>query len=292
MPSVLDMTIKYTEVGTPELDEVYSSTTTVNRAGDQLEFFIKDLIAGSLEVKSKEDKVSRHNRVFSWLGSRNNPPDMMIESAEAIEVKKCRYSSNVQLNSSTPHHKLRSDDSRITEDAKRCEDWTEKDMVYVIGNTEGSQVKKLWVTYGDCWGDSASRYDNLAKLISSKISEGVEELEHGNLDTEDTNEIGKVFDVDPAKRTKLRIRGMWTITHPEKCFSDYIKDYEKKVQNRNPLFFIVRKSRYESFPESQKKIVSQNPNIISNEVKIPDPSDENRVINTIILESYTETYDR
>lgn len=287
MSNILDLVLKYTQVHNPELDDIYSSTTRINRTGDQLEFFVKDLICGTLNINDKNQKIDEHNKVFSWLGSRNHPPDIMIDSGEAIEVKKSRSSTSVQLNSSTPHHKIRPDDSRIIEDVRQCEDWSEKDMVYVVGNTDGDQIEKLWVTYGDCWGDNASRYNDLADLISQKIAEGVKELQYGNLDTEDTNEIGKVYEVDPAGRTRLRIRGMWTIDHPEKCFSQYIQDYDTIVENSNPLFFVIRKSRFDKFSTDKRREINKNPRINVHNVEIEDPSNEDSYINVVILESRT-----
>jgi hypothetical protein len=291
MSHILNLPIRYVRQDNSELDEIYSSSTGINRQGDQLEYFVKDLIADSVNISNKEDKNDKHKSVFSWLGSRNNPPDMMIRSGVSIEVKKCRSSSSVQLNSSTPHQKLKNTDSRITEGARHCESWTKKDMVYVVGNTTGSRVDKLWVVYGDCWSDKSDTYTKLSNLISNKIQEGVDELENGHLDVKDTNEIGKIYEVDPQGRTKLRIRGMWTIDHPEKCFSNYVSNYEKKVSDQSPLFFVSSEEKYNEFPRDYKRKITESPNITKKEVQIPNPEDTNSVVNTIILECYTTDYE-
>lgn len=291
MSHILELPFSYAKQEHPELEEIYSSSTSINRQGDQLEYLIKDLIAGSINIDSKEKKRQKHKEVFSWLGSRNNPPDMMVKSGVSIEVKKCRSSSSVQLNSSTPHQKLKNSDSRITEDAKNCESWVEKDMVYVVGNTEGSQIEKLWVVYGNCWGESSDAYTKLSNLISNKIQEGVDELENGYLDVEDTNEIGKIYEVDTQGRTKLRIRGMWTIDHPEKCFSDYISDYDQKISDNSPLFFVVSEKKYNNFPAEYRAKIENHSNIKKKQVQIPDTDEYDSVVNTIILECYTTDYE-
>jgi len=182
---------------------------------------------------------------------------MMVKSGASIEVKKCLSSSSVQLNISTPHQKLKSSDSRITEDAKNCESWA-KNMVYVVGNTTGSRIDKLWVVYGNCWGES---------------------------------EIGKIYEVETLERTKLRIRGMWTIDHPEKCFSEYIPNYDQKISDNSPLFFVISEKDYNDFPAKYRTKIENSSNINKKQVLMPDTNESDSVVNTIILECYTTDYE-
>lgn len=70
-----------------ELVAEYKNRNRANQAGDALEEYIKDLFAGSLNC-SEQERIKRHNEVFSYLGNNSNPPDMMLKNGDAIEVKK------------------------------------------------------------------------------------------------------------------------------------------------------------------------------------------------------------
>ena len=50
---------------------------------------------------NKEERMERLSKEFSYLGNTNNPPDMMLRSGDAIEVKKIESSTSaLALNSS------------------------------------------------------------------------------------------------------------------------------------------------------------------------------------------------
>ena len=57
----------------------------VNFVGEQLEYYVRDAIAGSLVAKEKEEIYSK---VYSYLGNQNNPPDIIIKGGDAFEIKK------------------------------------------------------------------------------------------------------------------------------------------------------------------------------------------------------------
>lgn len=70
------------------------------------------------------------SEVFSYLGNNSNPPDAMLRNGDAIEVKKIEsLSSALTLNS-----------SMISTACREAEQWSEKDMIYVVGVVEKIKI--------------------------------------------------------------------------------------------------------------------------------------------------------
>jgi len=116
------------------LDNYARSHNRVNNVGEALEEYIKDLFAGSLGMPDGTERNDKLNETFSYIGNQNNPPDIMIKSGDAIEVKKIESKgSALALNSSYPKAKLSADSTMLTKACKECEEWTEKDMIYAVG---------------------------------------------------------------------------------------------------------------------------------------------------------------
>jgi len=199
----------------------YRSSNRINNMGDALEFYIKDLFCNSLEENNLEKKNEIYSKYFSYIGNQNNPPDIIIKQGDAIEVKKIEsLRSGIALNSSYPKDKLYSDSPMITTACRNCEDWREKDLVYVIGVSKDDKLKALWLIYGNCYSASKEVYER----VRDKISKGVNELQ--DVEFSETNELGRVNRVDPLGITYLRIRGMWGIENPIKVF-DYVVPTEQ-----------------------------------------------------------------
>jgi hypothetical protein len=113
----------------PNLLDYYRSKSQnrINAVGDALEEYIKDIFANTIDETNLDRKTDRYSQVFSWQGSQNNPPDLIIRNGDAVEVKKIgTVNSQIALNSSFPKAKLFSNDSMIALDCRNCEDWTEK----------------------------------------------------------------------------------------------------------------------------------------------------------------------
>lgn len=237
----------------------YRSSNRINNMGDALEFYIKDLFCNSLEVNDLEKKNEIYSKYFSYIGNQNNPPDIIIKQGDAIEVKKIEsLRSGIALNSSYPKDKLYSDSPMITTACRNCEDWREKDLVYVIGVSNDNKLKALWLVYGNCYSASKEVYER----VRDKISNGVNELQ--DVEFSETNELGRINKVDPLGITYLRIRGMWGIENPIKVF-DYVVPTEK-----NPELFvnaILLKDKYLSFPEKDRKNLE---NLVGDKFSIKD----------------------
>ena len=240
----------------------YRAANRANSMGDALEFYIKDLFCNSLNENSLEKKNEIYSQYFSYIGNQNNPPDIIIKQGDAIEVKKIEsLRSGIALNSSYPKDKLYSDSPMITTACRNCEDWREKDLVYVVGVSKGDKLKALWLVYGNCYSASKEVYER----VRDKISKGVNELQ--DVEFSETNELGRVNRVDPLGITYLRIRGMWGIENPIKVF-DYVVPTEQ-----NSDFFvnaILLKEKYLSFPEKDRKNLESlvNDNFLIKDIKI------------------------
>jgi len=225
----------------------------INAVGDKLEFYVQDAIAGTFNKKQPEKEIE-YKKIFSWQGSQNNPPDAIIRSGDAFEIKKIEgLNSSLALNSSPPKNTLLVTDPRITKECMLCEkNWKEKDIFYVVGSVSKNLIKYLFFVQGKCYTADHSVYDNLHSLLKKEI-ESV--LKDKKLQYKQTVELGGIENTDPLGITSLRIRGMWNIKNPIEVFSDIIKFDKKKNFS---LFVIMEKVKYNSFPEKDIKI--NNPN--------------------------------
>lgn len=245
----------------------YRSLNRMNSMGEALEFYIKDVFSGSLSEADLSKKERAYSQKFSYLGNQNNPPDIIIKSGDAIEVKKHigARAGGLALNSSYPKDFLYSDSPMITTACRECEEWTKKDIVYVVGSIVDNKIKSLWLVYGNCYAASREIYEK----IKNAITQGVNSL--SDIEFGETNELGRVNKVDPLGITDLRIRGMWAIKHPGRIFNyvpETIVDADFKV---NALMLT---SKYDSFPkadmENLEKLASKN--LLIKDVQIKSPN--------------------
>jgi len=248
-----------------------------NNMGEALEAYVKDLLCDTFDVQNETEKNRIYSEKFSYIGNQNNPPDLMIANGDAIEVKKIEsIGSQIALNSSYPKDKLYSDSPMITQDCRECENWTEKDIIYVVGAMQQDKLKALWFVYGNCYAASKDIYER----IKTKISEGVNSLP--GVEFSETKELGRVNKVDPLGVTYLRIRGMWGIDNPLHVF-DYITNVER--DSAFTVNAIMLTEKYNSFPELDRQaienIVSENFSI--NDVEIKSPNNPARLLNAKLI---------
>lgn len=118
----------------------YQGRNRANSVGDALEVYIKDVFANTID-KSEKESIVEYEKVFSYLGNQNNPPDLIIKNGDAIEVKKIQSSgSALALNSSFPKAKLYVNSPMITKSCKECEEWDVKDIIYAVGHTTDDSI--------------------------------------------------------------------------------------------------------------------------------------------------------
>ncbi|PIZ66483.1 restriction endonuclease [Candidatus Roizmanbacteria bacterium CG_4_10_14_0_2_um_filter_39_12] len=255
----------------------YRAANRANSMGDALEFYIKDLFCDSLNENNLEKKNEIYSKYFSYIGNQNNPPDIIIKQGDAIEVKKIEsLRSGIALNSSYPKDKLYSDSPMITTACRSCEDWREKDLVYVVGVSKDDKLKALWLVYGNCYSASKVVYER----VRDKISKGVNELQ--DVEFSETNELGRVNRVDPLGITYLRIRGMWGIENPIKVFN-----YVVPTEQTSEFFVnaILLKEKYLSFPERDRKNLESlvSDNFLIKDIKIKSPNNPAILMDAVLL---------
>ena len=226
-----------------EIKALYRGRSRVNNMGEALENYIKDAFAGTFEISDERKRMQLFSQKFSWLGSQNNPPDIMIKGGDAIEVKKTQSAnSSLALNSSYPKSNINSTSPMITKDCRECEDWTVKDLIYCVGHTSDETLHSLWLFYGDIYAAEHATYQRIKNTISGGIGT-IPDVEFA-----ETKELGRVNRVDPLGITNLRIRGMWQIQNPRKVFSYLHQTTGKKFE----LVCIIPSKKFDSFPQESK----------------------------------------
>jgi hypothetical protein len=255
----------------------YGAANRANSMGDSLEFYIKDLFSGALAESDLQKKYEIYGKFFSYIGNQNNPPDIMIRQGDAIEVKKIEnFNSGIALNSSYPKDKLYADSPMITTACRDCENWREKDLIYVIGVSKDGKLKALWFVYGDCYAASKEVYEK----VRDKISKGVNELQ--DVEFSETNELGRVNKVDPLGITYLRIRGMWGIENPMRVFN-YATQIDAKAELS--VNAIMLKEKYLSFPTKDKEKIEKlaGNNFSIKDIKIKSPNNPAKLLDAKLL---------
>jgi len=241
-----------------DIASYYKAHNRINNVGESLEMYIKDIFCNSLDLDMGE-KLIKYKNNFSYLGNQNNPPDIMIKSGDAIEVKKIEnFKLAIALNSSYPKDKIYNTSPMITASCKMCEQWNEKDLIYIIGVVKKEILKSLWFVYGDCYSANREIYER----IKNKITSGLSEI--NDIELSETNEIGRVNKIDPLGITYLRIRGMWGIDNPVRVF-DYITTLNQK--NTFTLSVLILKNKYLSFPKVDRDNLEK---LSNNDFKITD----------------------
>lgn len=239
-----------------------------NNMGEGLESFIKEAFANTFNETNEQTKLEIFSSVFSYNGNKNNPPDLILQSSDAIEIKKLESANTaIALNSSYPKEKLFSTSKMITTACRNCEVWAEKDMLYAIGNVpkNTNQLKSLWLVYGDCFCADKEVYER----IQNTISNGITSI--SNVEFTQTNELGKVKKVDPLGITDLRIRGMWHIENPTKIFN-YLYHYDETASFQ--LICLMKKEKYETLPLTDRNTIENlgNTHVHLSDVRIKNPN--------------------
>lgn len=275
MSNIIQAIISIANEPIVQLKDSYTSRNTINNIGQALEAYIQDAFANTISEPSPQKRNERISEVFSYLGNQNNPPDIILKDGDAIEVKKIQSKgAAIALNSSYPKSKLHSDDSKITDACRDCEDWTTKDIIYAIGVTSDHNLKHLWLVYGDCYAASREIYTRIGKTIK----EGVKEIE--DIEFSETKELGRVNRVDPLGITNLRIRGMWHIDNPLKVYKDYYEANETKTFS---LACIIREDKFLSFNSSDIDSLYSHNDIAIKDIEIKDPDNPAKLLNAKLI---------
>lgn len=252
-----------------KIDQIVPNT--VSSKGRPLEVFVRSIFCG---IPGSAGTFADPERVFSYMGGKNHPPDAMIRGGgDAIEIKKVeREMGAVFLNSSLPKTKLYLGDKVITKEARTCEPWESRDMLYVVGYVQGSSVKSLFFVYGDCFAKHNSFYCDIFSKIKSKVAEisGVSAM---------SNEYGFINDADGlGNGMRMRIRPINSFDSPWKIFGKHV-EYDRSSDFAYAA--IMRREKYDSFPEGwRKKIESAAP---LDDIAIRDPESPGDTLKAVVI---------
>ncbi len=251
-------------------------TNRMNAAGKPLEEYVNNAFADTFDVVDPNERMRRLSAVFSYIGNDSNPPDAILRGGDAIEVKKVDGTSTIQLNSSAPKSKLFADSTMLSRACRNCEDWTEKDIIYIVGQVKEQAVQSLCMVYG-C--DYCATND-LYETIKSRVSTGL--LDIPDIEWAETTELGRINAVDPLRITSLRVRGMWFIEHPLKVF-DYV--YQRDVDRTFNLMAIINNQKIAELGNFDRleSIVAENPNLRIADIQIKNPNNPADLINAKLI---------
>jgi len=277
MPNILRAIVNIAENTTVQLRASnIVSENRINSVGGQLEDYIKDAFCEILGVEmTPAERLLKYGDVFCYLGNQNNPPDSMLRNGDAIEVKKLNnHTSDIALNSSYPKSKLHSDDSRIVDACRTCEDWKERDIIYVVGVVEDQRIKSIWMVYGDCYAADRQTYERIDSYLQ-KVTSVFPELPFGR-----KTEPERVRDIDPKGITKVWLQGRWFIQNPMEVFGAHL-DYPQKD---NRLTVIMRTAKYQSFDPSDLARMENAPNVTVQTKKMPEPNNPENDFDATLIE--------
>ena len=272
----------------------------IQAQGEKLEAYIKRLFSLSLNDNDLDSKVfeltgritgdesdidqktlRKFNGYFSWLGSKNHPPDLKLRNGDCVEIKKTNSPFGaIQLNSSPPRAKMKKDDTKIQKDMKTCEEgWTESDVLYVVGVTDKQEKtvwKHIWMFYGDTLFD-----DQVFESVRASMKETLDELgiEIGFKFSE-TKELGRLNDLGINDLSNLRIRGMY-----EMKALNYLKK-EGIIHKNKKVCAVMRDSKYLSFPDEDRANLEdcQDKGLLNVEKStLPDPIEAGKDIGIKII---------
>jgi hypothetical protein len=257
-----------------KLSDVNKYKNRIVQVGSALEIYVKNSFCG---VPNKLDGNIEDllNRVFSYKGNQNNPPDAIIKEGDAIEIKKLEgiSASSIALNSSYPKSKIYSDSTLITKGARNCEPgWKVKGIAYVIGSVIGEQLSAIDFVYGDCYAADKEVYERILSKVKSTLNS--EDVEFSK-----TKEVGRVNRVDPLGITYFRLRGMWGIKTPAKVFREKIG---KSRKGSFTITAIMKESKYLSFPAEHRKLIEGSDFKIE-DIKISDPNNPAKLLKAKFL---------
>ena len=246
--------------------------------GEALENYVKDIFANTQEITDESIRDTKISETFSYLGNQNNPPDSMLKNGgDAIEVKKIeQIGSALALNSSYPKEKLYSDSTLINKACRECEEWKERDMLYIVGVVNNEKMIALSFVYGEDYCASKEVYEN----IKNKIKDGI--LTIPDVEFSETKELGRVNRVDPLGITYLRIRGMWHIENPFVAFESIFDIDSNKEFNFRAIINKEKKEKLNNFEELEN-LAKTNSNIVIKDIKIKNPNNPAQFKDAVLI---------
>jgi hypothetical protein len=258
-------------------DYATSQTKTVRQ---QIEYYVKDAISGSFKSVKDKKPTDRYNGVFSYIGNKNKPPDMIIHGGDALVIKTIKtYKGSLTINNSPPKDRLMWNDPWIVKNCRRIDggQWNSKDLFYVVGWTEKKRIKYLFFIQGCCFIPEQNVFNEKIDDLKKNIYDF---LESEGLEANRTIALGKVDNIDPLGITSLRIKGVWRIKNPLKIFSDI---FSYNTKQGFTLIALMLKNKFDSFPKDDIDTILNDKQIEIKDVKIKNPNNSQRRIEAKLI---------
>ncbi|MDC0114693.1 NgoPII family restriction endonuclease [Methylophilaceae bacterium] len=221
-----------------QIVDTQSGNNRANNMGEGLEYFVKNLIADSFGVNSKQHK-DKWQATFAFEGSKSHPPDAIIRNGDALEIKKLESlarSGEIQLNSSSLKKVLKSNSTLITKNCKNSDggNWQQKDLFYIFGYVVNKKLKGLFFIDGSLLAADESIYQKVQDSITASLNDS------NDYYLSETKELARINGVDPLKISNLRVRGMWLLKNPLGIF-DYL---DINIDNEFFSYLLCPKEKY------------------------------------------------
>ena len=274
--NIINAVINLVQNPVTQLVNYYQGKNRANNAGDALEEYVKDIFANSFDM-SEMERLEQLNAVFSYLGNNSNPPDAMIRNGDAIEVKKIESdNAALALNSSYPKHTILSSSPMISSACKNAENWTEKDIIYIIGVVKQNRLKHLCMVYGLDYCASEECYSR----IKDTIKNGVEAI--SGVEFAESRELGHINKVDPLGITYMRIRGMWGIENPWKVFN-YV--YTRDMSKEFTFMCIINETKWNTLSNIQElfDLAQVTPGLSITDIRVKNPDNPAQLNNAKLI---------
>jgi hypothetical protein len=256
------------------------ATPQIKTPRQQLEYYLKDAISGSFKSAKEEKAKDRYSGVFSYLGNKINPPDMILEGGDALVLKTSKtYKASLTLSNSPPKDRLNWNDPWIFRNRRTIGSgqWNSKDIFYVNGWIEKGKIKYLYFVQGRCYASEESVYNKKIADLKKNIENY---LAAEGLEVNKTIGLGKASNIDPLGITNLRIKYIWKIQNPLIAFSDiYIYDKKKDFT----LIALMLKNKFDSFPENDIDAIMKDKQINVSDVKIKNPNNPEKKIQAKLI---------
>ena len=253
-----------------------------------LETYVKNIFANAFDCENDDERRDKLSNTFIYLGNSTNPPDLILKSGDAIEVKKVQpnywkteFDGKVLLNSVYPRKFLNISDPLLTKSCREAEKWTKKDIIYAVGISKERKLKHFCMVYGCNYCASDEYY----KEICYQIQEGLKNIQ--NVSFPYTREFGRVEKIDPLKSTLVRIIGQWQIESPWKIFN-YI--YNRSEEADFTFMCLIDDIKWNQLNNVNElmKLQSNYKNLKISDVKIKNPDNPKILENAKLITHHIE----
>jgi hypothetical protein len=255
------------------------ATPQIKTVREQMAYYVKDAISGAFK-SAKDKKPKLNDEIFSYLGNKNKPPDMILKGSDALIIKTIKTTKgSLTITNNPPKDRLTWKDPWIIKNCRNVDggQWHSKDIFYVTGWIERGKIKYLYFVQGRCYASEAKVYNKKIEGIKKTIEEY---LVSAGLKTNYTIGLGKVTNMDPLGITNLTIRSIWKIQNPLRAFSE-IYSYDRKQEFI--LIALMLKNKFDSYPKKDIDAMIGDKQIKLRDVKIKNPNNPAKKIDTKLI---------